>query len=151
MKSIVVVSLLLLVSPVLGQQVPLGGSQPYAPNMYNRQSQPLSPYLNLLRGGNPAVNYFYGVRPGQQSGAFSSPFLGSMGAQGRQTFFPQIDNLYELDDVSPQDGLRATGHPFGFNNTLGFFGGTMGGGGSNQQRTSNQQAMSPKRSSMSKR
>src|SRR4051794_22228131 len=37
---------------------------PYAPNQYNRSTQPLSPYLNLLRGSNPAVNYFYGVRPG---------------------------------------------------------------------------------------
>ena len=36
----------------------------FLPNYYNRASQPLSPYLNLLRGGNPGVNYFYGVRPG---------------------------------------------------------------------------------------
>ena len=34
------------------------------PNVYNPRNQPLSPYLNLLRGGNPGVNYFYGVRPG---------------------------------------------------------------------------------------
>lgn len=35
-----------------------------AMNMYNSASQPLSPWLNMLRGGNPAVNFFYGVRPG---------------------------------------------------------------------------------------
>ncbi|MGL4423441.1 MAG: hypothetical protein ACRCZF_22480 [Gemmataceae bacterium] len=40
---------------------PPGGMMP---NIYNRMQQPLSPYLNLLRGGNPGVNYFYGVRPG---------------------------------------------------------------------------------------
>ncbi len=50
-----------------------GGNAPYAPNYYNRNSQPLSPYLNLLRGGNPAVNYFYGVRPGLMNGAVASP------------------------------------------------------------------------------
>jgi hypothetical protein len=41
----------------------------FLPNYYNRASQPLSPYLNLLRGGNPGVNYFYGVRPGTTGGA----------------------------------------------------------------------------------
>jgi hypothetical protein len=44
-----------------GPVAPPGG---FLPNYYNRQTQPLSPYLNLARGGNPAVNYFYGVRPG---------------------------------------------------------------------------------------
>ncbi|MCE9531045.1 MAG: hypothetical protein K8T89_07960 [Planctomycetes bacterium] len=123
----------------------LGGqSQPYAPNAYNRQSQPLSPYLNLLRGGNPAVNYFYGVRPGQQFGAFGSPFLGSTGGSGRPTFFPQIDNLYELENVNTQDGLKPTGHPFGFNNTMGYFGMS---GNSTGQRNTNQPAMTPRRGS----
>ena len=31
-----------------------------------RRDPPLSPYLNLLRGGDPAANYFLGVRPEQQ-------------------------------------------------------------------------------------
>ena len=38
-----------------------GGRQ--VPNPYSRPPV-LSPYINLLNGGNPAVNYFYGVRPG---------------------------------------------------------------------------------------
>jgi hypothetical protein len=29
----------------------------YAPNMYNRAGQPLSPYLNLLRGGNNVADF----------------------------------------------------------------------------------------------
>src|SRR5690348_6570512 len=41
----------------------------FMPNYYNRQNQPLSPYLNLLRGGSPGVNYYYGVRPGTTGGA----------------------------------------------------------------------------------
>lgn len=62
---------------------PAPNSGNYLPNYYNRQTQPLSPYLNLLRGGNPGVNYFYGVRPGTQGGGvpvgggFGFPGMGS--------------------------------------------------------------------------
>ena len=105
-----------------------GGAQ-FLPNFYNQNSQPLSPYLNLLRGGNPAVNYFYGVRPGSQQGAFGSPFLGSTGSMIRPSQFPQIDTIFDADTKGPQDGLRPTGHPFAFNNTLGFYGPLGGGSG----------------------
>ena len=98
----------------------------YAPNMYNRQAQPLSPYLNLLRGGDAAVNYYYGVRPGTQPGAFTGMFNQSA-AGPRQTFFPVVDTLADLTD-DPQAGMRVapTGHPVGFNNTLNYFGPTSG-------------------------
>ena len=98
----------------------------YAPNMYNRSAQPLSPYLNLLRGGNNAVNYYYGVRPGTQPGAFAGMF-GSGGAGQRTTFFPGAD--YQVDLLEdPRDATRVnpTGHPAGFNNTLNYFGPTSG-------------------------
>jgi hypothetical protein len=106
-----------------------GPSNPsgYAPNMYNRATQPLSPYLNLLRGGNNAVNYFYGVRPGTtQPGAFTGMF-GATGAGQRQTFFPGADYLTDLLE-EPRDATRVnpTGHPAGFNNTLNYFGPTSG-------------------------
>src|SRR5262249_40602016 len=128
-------------------QNPLGGgATPYVPNYYNRNNQPLSPYLNLLRGGNPAVNYFYGVRPGLMNGAFGSPFTGGgNNMMGRQTFFPQIDTLYDLENTNPQDGIRPTGHPFGFNNTLGYFGVSPGMMGSAAQRNPNQSPMSSRR------
>jgi len=98
----------------------------YAPNMYNRQAQPLSPYLNLLRGGDAAVNYYYGVRPGTQPGAFTGMFNQSA-AGPRQTFFPVVDTLADLTD-DPQAAMRVapTGHPVGFNNTLNYFGPTSG-------------------------
>ena len=98
----------------------------YAPNMYNRAAQPLSPYLNLLRGGNPAVNYYYGVRPGTQPGAFTGMFDQSR-AGPRQTFFPVVDTLADLTD-DPEAGKRVnpTGHPVGFGNTLNYFGQTSG-------------------------
>ena len=94
--------------------------------MYNRAAQPLSPYLNLLRGGNNAVNYFYGVRPGTQPNAFTGMFGGG-GAGQRQTFFPGADVLADLLE-EPRDATRVnpTGHPAGFNNTLNYFGPTSG-------------------------
>jgi len=52
----------------------------FAPNFYNRASQPLSPYLNLLRGGDPAINYFYGVRPGTIPGTLPMGGLGALQA-----------------------------------------------------------------------
>ncbi len=123
-------------------QTPYLQNSPYGQNnLYNPSNQPLSPYLNLLRGGNPAVNYFFGVRPAQNQGAFGAPFLGSTGMNGRQTFFPNVDTLFELDETTPSAGMRPTGHPFGFNNTLGYFGG-MGPGG---QRNTNQSAMTGKK------
>src|SRR3954469_24794181 len=76
----------------------------YAPNMYNRAGQPLSPYLNLLRGGNNAVNYFYGVRPGTQPNAFLGMFGGG-GAGQRQTFSPGADPRADLLD-EPRDATR---------------------------------------------
>jgi hypothetical protein len=110
-----------------------GGNAPYAPNYYNRNSQPLSPYLNLLRGGNPAVNYFYGVRPGLMNGAFASPLDNRGGNMNRQTFFPQVDTLTDPENVNPLDGLRPTGHQTGFGNTLNYFGaGSMPSMGSRQ-------------------
>ena len=43
-------------------------AQNVMPNIYNPRNQPLSPYLNLLRGGNAGTNYYYGVRPGTVGG-----------------------------------------------------------------------------------
>lgn len=114
-------------------------NSPFGPNSYNRQSQPLSPYLNMLRGGNTAVNYFYGVRPGTMTGGGNQSF-GGYGGLGRQTFFPQIDTLYDLENTNPADGLRPTGHPFGFNNTLGFFGAGMNMGSTGQRNQNSMQS-----------
>ncbi len=109
-------------------------------NMYNRQTQPLSPYLNLLRGGNTAVNYFYGVQPGLASGGLIGPYgMGGMMFGPRLTFFPYIGSLDEPPEELPKGGMRPTGHPIGFNNTMGYYaspfgmnnryGGGYGGGG----------------------
>src|SRR4051812_23548439 len=109
-------ALALLPHAALGQFTPPANASGYAPNMYNRNAQPLSPYLNMLRGGNPAVNYFYGVRPGTQPNAYAGMFGAGNGQ--RQTFFPGADYLTDLLD-EPRDATRVnpTGHPAGFNNT----------------------------------
>src|SRR3954468_20582147 len=109
----------------------------YAPNMYNRQAQPLSPYLNLLRGGNAATNYYYGVRPGTLGGAggggLGAPF--TAGGGNRTLFFPQLarspDPFQPLDLSGVGDVLAPAGHAVVFNNTMGYFPSTFGnrGGG----------------------
>lgn len=87
-----------------------------------RQGQPLSPYLNLLRGGNNAVNYYYGVRPG--SGAGYQGMMNQANAGPRQTFFPVVDTLADLlsEESRGAPRLPPTGHPVGFNNTMNYFG-----------------------------
>lgn len=106
------------------------------PNIYNPANQPLSPYLNLLRGGNPGVNYYYGVRPGTVGGtgqSLGAPFTASGG--NRQLFFPQLAGApdpLQPREAGPGDVLPPAGHPVVFNNTMGYFPspfGNRGGGG----------------------
>lgn len=52
--------LTVLAGPAWGQAFARPGTAPFT---YTQP--PVSPYLNLLRGGNPAVNYFGLVRPEQ--------------------------------------------------------------------------------------
>jgi hypothetical protein len=122
---------------------PFGSPQtaPFAPNSYNRQFQPLSPYLNMFRGSSPAVNYYYGVRPGTQAGGYTGPYGNpAASAPGRQTFFPYTDTLAELEPSDPRAGMPPTGHPAGFNNTLGYLGGPQGmAGGMRRGQTGMQQ------------
>ena len=136
--AVVTLTSILLLTPSAAAQI-TGSTNPsgYAPNMYNRSAQPLSPYLNLLRGGNTAVNYFYGVRPGTQPSAFSA-LLGQSGAGPRLSFFPGADTLADFSD-DPRDASKVapTGHTTTFNNTLNYFGPTSGqffSRGAQQQR-----------------
>ncbi len=95
------------------------------PNIYNPQNQPLSPYLNLLRGGNAGVNYYYGVRPGTAGGTgfgLGAPF--TTGGATRQPFFPQLANApdpLQPVEVGAGNVLPPAGHPVVYNNTLGYF------------------------------
>jgi len=114
-----------------------GPYQPYspysqqgmAPNPYNRGTQPLSPYLNLLRGtGNPAVDYYFGVRPGtpagqplgQQQYAPNNPMMNS---QMRQGYIPQASALtfepQSLPDAGKEVVLPPSGHGVYYGNVFG--------------------------------
>jgi hypothetical protein len=106
-----------------GQQF---NQQTVMPNIYNPANQPLSPYLNLLRGGNAGVNYYYGVRPGTVGGwggrGMGAPFM-AMGGP-RTPFFPQLamaPDPLEGNEADPGGVLPPAGHPVIFNNTLGYF------------------------------
>jgi hypothetical protein len=111
-----------------------GGTSNVMPNIYNPQNQPLSPYLNLLRGGNAGVNYYYGVRPGTTGafgpGGIGAPFTAAGGQ--RAPFFPQL--AMAPDPLQPReagvgDVLPPAGHAVVFNNTMGFFPSALGNRG----------------------
>lgn len=92
----------------------------FLPNVYNRTQPTLSPYLNLLRGGNPGANYFLGVRPGfaaQGIGQGSYPIGPS--SQLRSGFLPAAANPttepIELPAAGqPISSLSPSGHPVTF-------------------------------------
>jgi hypothetical protein len=119
-----------------------GGINAGASGAFRGPNAPLSPYLNLLGGGNPATNYYNFVRPNTfspfRSGAFS-PFAG--GGGGRQTFFPTLGDIEEEDfqrstkyrpegEKEDRVHMAPTGHPAAYGNTMGYFGLQGGGTGS---------------------
>ena len=101
------------------------------PNIYNPQTQPLSPYLNLLRGGNPGVNYYYGVRPGTVGGARvgvgGAPYMADGRRTGRRSSRswrpPRTRSL--PPEPGRADVLPPAGHPVVFSNTMGYFPGAV--------------------------
>ena len=75
----------------------------------------VSPYLNMTRGGNPAVNYYGVVRPQMQ-------FAGNLAALQQQVLTGQATLGAEAAAVLPN-----TGHPVRFLNYSHYFF-NMGGG-----------------------
>lgn len=102
----------------------------FVPNYFNRQTQPLSPYLNLMRGNNPAANYYYNVRPGTPAGGmtpFGTPGFNQLGpTPGMQQgmFLPQASVVVDpgLGQPFEQGGrpttLAPAGHPVMFGNVF---------------------------------
>ena len=78
--------------------------------------QPLSPYLNLLRSGNPAINYYGLVRPQQQ-------FYSSISQLQQQVQAPVNAALIADPNIYPY-----TGHPTRFFNYSHYFFNQGGGG-----------------------
>jgi len=129
------IPLLLITAPALAQVPysypspygPIPSAQSFAPNYFNRNYQPLSPYLNLGNSVNPAASYYYGVRPGTQGPTGLGPTFGS-GAQmppavGRSLFLPPAAAATTVRDPnlfdSPQAPLPSPGGPVAYGNLNG--------------------------------
>jgi hypothetical protein len=84
----------------------------YSPPPVSPYQQPtLSPYLNLLRGGNIAANYFLGVLPDIQQRSINAQYGSAiLNLERRTTQRPEAPT----DELFPP--LPSTGHPTFFMN-----------------------------------
>lgn len=88
------------------------GQRSYVP--YPRAQ--LSPYLDLLRGGNPAANYYLGTIPEierRQNTAIFRSAIRDLDARQNELATQESEDL--------RTGLPATGHAAVFNNLGGYF------------------------------
>ncbi len=113
------------------------GSNNQMPNIYNTQNQPLSPWLNMQRN-NPAVNYFFGARPGTAAGGYIGTNGNLMGMSNnsfmQQSFFPYVDTLASVEPGINAPGMMPSGHPVAFNNAMWYYHANSLGLGSLQNR-----------------
>jgi hypothetical protein len=96
---------------------------------YNPYSQPpgtnpggtprLSPYLNLLRNNNPAVNYYLGVVPEIGARRFQRQTATAITDLAQRTATPPLNP----EDTDLAVAVSITGHPAVFMNTTTYFGG----------------------------
>ena len=104
------------------------------PNIYNPQTQPLSPYLGLFSNTSPATRYYFGDRPGTVGGAGSFGGAPNIAPGGnRLPFFSQLaagPDPLASPTAPPGTGsvLPPAGHPVVYANTLGYFPGSFGRG-----------------------
>jgi hypothetical protein len=100
---------------------------PYLPPPYGPGYQTmLSPYLNFLRGGDPAANYFLGVLPEFQRRENRNQFRSQIG-QLQILTAPLRNPLEEpLEEAGLPTRFQASGHATAFGYTGSFFGGTGG-------------------------
>jgi hypothetical protein len=107
-----------------------GTTYPYNLNLYGpglvspynssftRPGPNLSPYLNLLRGGNPAANYYLGVVPEIERRSNAAAFSAGIQDLSRRIESPALEaSGEELFPALPQ-----TGHPVQFFNYSYYFG-----------------------------
>lgn len=123
-RTIIRPMLATLTLALFGAEPVLGQPPAFVPNYFNRQYQPISPYLRLFAPG-PAVNWYYDVRPALDitSGRGRLNVPPTMMAPSRQTFFPEVDHSLSGIGDTPgenQQLMPATGHPSGFQNSMGF-------------------------------
>jgi hypothetical protein len=96
---------------------------PFRPPQYGPYYQTqLSPYLNMLRPGDPAVNFYTGVVPEVQRRQDRNAIYSSLQGLGSQ--IPLPPGITNRDIDLP---LASTGHPTAFGYTGTYFAGNMAG------------------------
>lgn len=127
MKRILVVPLAVFVAWLTWGSIPASAqfTYPFRPPQYGPGYQTqLSPYLNMLRPGDPAMNYYAGVVPEMQRRQDRNAIYGSL--QGLTMQLPTPPGINEDDINAP---LFSTGHPTAFNYTGMYFNSSMMGQG----------------------
>lgn len=79
----------------------------------------LSPYLNLLRIGNPAVNYYGLVRPELEFRANDARIFGDLNSIQHRLSAPATPVREKKSDESPR--FSSTGHPVTFMNKAPYY------------------------------
>jgi hypothetical protein len=91
--------------------------QPYVRQGTNPYSTPpLSPWLNMLRGGDPSVNYYLGVVPEFRQRTLNSQFNSQMQMLNQRQ---EAADSPEMNDLLPT--LPGTGHATAFMNASPYF------------------------------
>jgi hypothetical protein len=122
--------LLLLVSV---QQASAQGASARVPNFRPYWRQPLTPYLDIARGGSPAINYFLGTLPEQERRA-NFGFLSSELQDLDNRVLNAAIGLNVVNPILPGGPEKSTGaHPV-FGTTGPFYGNTGSFYGSNGPR-----------------
>jgi len=117
MRTLLIVTAALMFAPAAQAQV-----GPRRPPVYGPGYRPnLSPYLNLLRGGDPSSNYFLGTLPEFQRRSNAATFRQAIADLDAITA-PKPEE-YEEDLTPVQSGTRPYVNTTGgyFNNTGGYF------------------------------
>jgi hypothetical protein len=138
-----------LVFVLLASLIPLSAgtaraqfAPPSRPNYGPGYKPPLSPYLNLLRGGDQAANYFLGTIPEQQRRLNATQFATEINALDQRTLGAVLTPEASIYQILP-----GTGHPTAFGTTGYYFGNTNpygAGGGQRPLAGRGQQGQQPR-------
>jgi hypothetical protein len=87
---------------------------------------PVSPYLNMFRGGNPGINYYGLVKPQVQAAQTFQQLQLQQQVQAQQVQQAASQQAIALSPTAQAGPLPVTGHPAYFNGTARFFGSVPG-------------------------
>jgi hypothetical protein len=122
MKRLLAISLVALAA-LLGLSPGTASAQYYRPlgppNYGPGYRAPLSPYLNLLRGGDPAANYFLGTVPEFERRSNDRVFRSALRELDERERERVVQTAETEGLLTP---LPSTGHPTAFMNTASYFG-----------------------------